>query len=172
MHRQNVLSFGPHGGDRFAGLKPHDIAEDEAQSLVNLALAVLAKRHRPGRALTSPEETQAYLRLLLAERKAEVFCCLFLDTRHRILGVEELFHGTVDGAAVYPRVVVQRALEMNAGAIIVAHNHPSGVADPSRADEAMTRKLKEALALVDVRVLNHFIVTAQESLSFAARGLL
>lgn len=172
MHEQNVLPFGPHGEDRFADLKPHDLGEDEARTLVTLALAVLAARHRPGQSLTSPEATQAYLRLLLGERQNEVFVCVFLDCRHRVLGVEELFHGTIDGAAVYPRVVVQRALERNAGAVILAHNHPSGVAEPSQADEAITRKLKDALAVVDVWVLDHFVVTRAESLSFAERGLL
>ena len=172
MQKQNVLPFGPHDGDRFAGLKPHDLGEEEARSLVSLALAVLAARHRPGQSLTSPEETRAYLRLLLGERKNEVFVCVFLDCRHRVLGVEELFHGTIDGAAVYPRVVVQRALERNAAALIIAHTHPSGVAEPSRADRAITRKLQNALSLVDVRVLDHLVVTAEESLSFAERGLL
>ena len=172
MHRQSVLPFGPHGEDRFAGLRPEELGEGEVQSLVSLALAVLAQRHRPGQSLTRPDETRAYLRLLLGERKFEVFCCLFLDNRHRILGVEELFHGTVDGAAVYPRVVVQRALEINAAAIILAHNHPSGVGEPSRADEAITRRIGDALALVDVRVLDHFVVTAEESISFAESGRL
>ena len=172
MHRQNVLPFGPHGEDRFAGLKPHDIGEDEAQSLVNLALAVLAARHRPGQSLTSPEETQAYLRLLLGERKNEVFGCIYVDARHRVLAVEELFQGTINGASVHPRVVVQRALAVTCGAVVFFHNHPSGVAEPSRSDEAITRRLKDALALVDVRVLDHFVVTAEESVSFAARGLL
>ncbi len=172
MHRQNVLPFGPPGDDRFAGLKPHDIGEDEARSLVNLALAVLEARHRPGQSLTSPDETQAYLRLLLGERKNEVFGCIYLDARHRVLAVEELFQGTIDGAAVHPRVVVQRALAVNCGAVVCFHNHPSGVAEPSRADERLTRRLQEALALIDVRVLDHFVVTAEESVSFAARGLL
>jgi DNA repair protein RadC len=97
---------------------------------------------------------------------------VYLDNRHRIIDVAELFHGTIDGASVHPRVVVQQALELNAAAIIFYHNHPSGVAEPSHADEAITRRLKEALALVDVRVLDHFVVTAGESVSFANRGLI
>jgi DNA repair protein RadC len=101
-----------------------------------------------------------------------VFGCVFLDNRHRVRGVEELFHGTIDGASVHPRVVVQRALEVNAAALILFHNHPSGVAEPSRADELLTRRLKDALALVDVRVLDHFVVTAEDSVSFAERGLI
>jgi DNA repair protein RadC len=101
-----------------------------------------------------------------------VFGALFLDNRHRVLEVAEMFQGTIDGASVHPRVVVQRALEVNAAAIVFFHNHPSGVAEPSHADEALTRRLREALALVDVRVLDHFVVAAGESVSFAERGLL
>ncbi|MCB1871161.1 MAG: DNA repair protein RadC, partial [Gammaproteobacteria bacterium] len=122
--------------------------------------------------LTSPEETRNYLRLRLAEYKNEVFGCVYLDNRHRIIDVAELFHGTIDGASVHPRVVVQQSLQLNAAAILFFHNHPSGVAEPSHADESITRRLKEALALVDVRVLDHFVVTAGESVSFAERGLL
>ena len=95
-----------------------------------------------------------------------------MDNRHRIIAVRELFQGTIDGASIHPRVVVQQALETNAAAILLFHNHPSGVAEPSHADEAITRRLKDALALVDVRVLDHFVVSAGESISFAERGLL
>jgi DNA repair protein RadC len=123
-------------------------------------------------ALGSPEDTRAYLRLTLGDRRNEVFGCLFLDNRHRVRAVEELFQGTIDGAAVYPRVVVQRALEMNAAAVVFFHCHPSGVAEPSSADEALTRRLQDALMLVDVRVLDHVVVGAQESVSLAERGLL
>lgn len=158
--------------DRFDGLSPSELNHVEKQSLMALALAILAEQHRPGYALGSPEETRRYLRVRLAERKNEVFGCLFLDNRHRIIEVTELFQGTIDGASVHPRVVVQKVLELNAAAILFFHNHPSGVAEPSHADEAITRRLKEALALVDVRVLDHFVVTAGESVSFAERGLL
>jgi DNA repair protein RadC len=122
--------------------------------------------------LTTPDETRNFLRLRLADCRNEVFGCLFLDNRNRIIAVRELFQGTIDGASIYPRVVVQRALEMNAAAIVFFHNHPSGVAEPSHADEAITRRLKAALALVDIRVLDHFVVSAGESVSFAERGLL
>ena len=97
---------------------------------------------------------------------------MFLDNRHRVIQVVEMFQGTIDGASVHPRVVVQRALELNAAAVVFFHNHPSGVAEPSHADEAITRRLRDALALVDVRVLDHFVVAAGESVSFAERGLL
>ena len=132
---------------------------------------MLQERHKPGVLLPNPNETRDYLRLRLVDCKAEVFGCLFLDGQHRVIETAELFQGTVDGASVYPRVVVQQALALNAAAIMFFHNHPSGVAEPSHADEAITKRLKDALALVDIRVLDHFVVTAGESVSFAERGL-
>jgi len=158
--------------NRLAALKIATLNDVEKQSLMELALAVLQDLHRPGLELPSPSSTRDFLRVLLADRKAEVFGCMYLDNRHRVIETAELFQGTIDGAAVYPRVVVQQALTLNAAAVMFFHNHPSGVAEPSHADEAITRRLKDALALVDIRVLDHFIVTAGESLSFAERGLL
>ena len=158
--------------DRFTGLKPSELNATEKQSVVMLAMKVLAIKHRAGRALSNPDQTRDFLRLRLADYRNEVFGCLFLDNRHRIIAVRELFQGTIDGASVHPRVVVQHAMEVNAAAMVFFHNHPSGVAEPSRADEMLTRRLKEALALVDVRVLDHFVVTAGDSVSFAERGLL
>ncbi len=159
-------------GDRFKGLIPSELNHVERQSLMALALATLEEQYLPGETLGSPEVTRGYLRVLLAERKNEVFGCLFLDNKHRIIALCELFQGTIDGSSVHPRIVVQKALELNAAAIAFFHNHPSGVAEPSQTDEAITRRLKEALALVDVRVLDHFVVSAGESVSFAERGLL
>ena len=101
-----------------------------------------------------------------------MFCCLYLDNRHRLIAFDELFRGTIDGASVHPREVVREALAHNAAALILAHNHPSGVAEPSRADELITQRLRDALALVDIRVLDHLIVAGPETLSFAERGLL
>jgi DNA repair protein RadC len=158
--------------DRFTGLRLSDLNEREKRSIVTLATNVLALKFRSGRALSNPEETRTYLRLRLADYKNEVFGSLFLDTRHRIIAIRELFQGTIDGASVHPRVVVQQALEVNAAALVFFHNHPSGIAEPSRADELITRRLKDALALVDVRVLDHFVVSAGESISFAERGLI
>jgi len=158
--------------DRLCGLKPGDLNDVEKQSVITLAMKVLAIKHRAGRVLSKPDETRDFLRLRLADYRNEVFGCLFLDNRHRIIAVRELFQGTIDGASVYPRVVVQQAMEVNAAAIVFFHNHPSGVAEPSHADESITRRLKDALALVDVRVLDHFVVSAGESVSFAERGLL
>ena len=167
-----TLSVSPVTDDRFGGLTPSDLNELERQSITALALAALAERHRPGQALGSPADTRAFLRLRLADRRNEVFGTLFLDNRHRLIEVAELFQGTIDGASVYPRVLVQKTLELNAAAVVFFHTHPSGVAEPSHADEAITRRLKAALALIDVRVLDHFVVAAGESVSFAERGLL
>jgi len=158
--------------DRFTGLKPSELNEQEKQAVVTLAMKVLAIKFRAGRALSSPEETRSYLRLKLAGYRNEVFGSLFLDNRHRVIAVRELFQGTIDGASVHPRVVVQQALEVNAAAMVFFHNHPSGVAEPSRADEMLTRRLRDALALVDVRVIDHFVVSGGESVSFAECGLI
>ncbi len=122
--------------------------------------------------LTNPSATRSYLSTNLRRYPHEVFACLFLDNRHRIICFEEMFHGTIDGASVYPREVVRRALKHNAAAVIFAHNHPSGLAEPSRADELLTRRLQDALALVDVRVLDHFIIGDGEAVSLAERGVL
>ena len=158
--------------DRLSDLKPSNLNDVEKQSVITLAMKVLAIKHRAGRSLSKPEETRNYLRLRLADYRNEVFGCLFLDNRNRIIAVRELFQGTINGASIYPRVVVQQALEVNAAAMVFFHNHPSGVAEPSHADEEITRRLKDALALVDVRVLDHFVVSAGESVSFAECGLI
>jgi DNA repair protein RadC len=122
--------------------------------------------------LTSPETTRTYLKSRLHGYAHEVFACLFLDNRHRVIEYRELFFGTIDGASVHPREVVRTALQMNAAAVIFAHNHPSGVADPSQADLRITQRLKDALALVDIRVLDHFIIGEGEGMSMAERGLI
>ena len=132
----------------------------------------LAERLKRGVALQSVEDTRAYLQAELRDRTQEVFCCLFLDNRHRVLAFEELFRGTLNGTAVYPREVVRRALSHNAAAVILVHNHPSGVAEPSRADELLTTRLREALALIEVRLLDHLIVGDGEMVSFGERGLI
>ena len=125
-----------------------------------------------GDPLESPDATEAYLKTVLRDHTNEVFACLFLDTRHRVIAFEELFYGTIDGATVYPRVVAEKALRHNAAALIVAHNHPSGISEPSLADQAITRRLKEALALLDIRLLDHFVVGDGAPVSMASRGLL
>jgi DNA repair protein RadC len=123
-------------------------------------------------ALTSPGSVRDYLRVALAHRAHEVFVCIWLDAQHKVVGTEEAFRGTLTQTSVYPREIVKRALARNAAAVIFAHNHPSGVAQPSQADELLTRNLKEALALVEVKVLDHFIVAGNQAISFAERGLL
>lgn len=122
--------------------------------------------------LESPKTVRQYLAVHFADHEREVFACLFLDNRHRLIAVEEMFLGTVDGASVHPREVVKRALKLNAAAVIVAHNHPSGVAESSQADELITARLRDALALVDIRVLDHLVVGGTTVISFAERGLI
>ena len=139
------------------------------QRLHEQALMEVASR---GPALLSPQSTREFLCRVLATRPYEVFCVLFLDNRHRIIAWAELFRGTIDGASVHPREVLRMALAHNAAAVLLAHNHPSGVAEPSQADELITRRLREALALVDIRVLDHMIVAGSDTSSFAERGLL
>ena len=141
-------------------------------ALIAKALAVLAKRMRVADTLNSPESVRDYLRLLLAGREHEVFVVVLLDAQNRVLTCEEMFRGTLTQTSVYPREVVKAALVANAGRAIFAHNHPSGVSEPSNADRSLTRALIEALSLVDVRVLDHFIVAGADSMSFAERGLL
>ncbi len=172
--------------DNFDGLKPMLQASQSdfcqykglgsAKYAQLQAVLEMAKRHlfeqlSRGETLCSPAQTRQYLMAQLGHYPHEVFACLFLDNRNRVIAFEKMFHGTIDGASVYPREVVRLALKKNAAAIIFAHNHPSGVAEPSHADEQITQRLKEALALVDVRVLDHFVV-GDEVVSFAERGLL
>ena len=122
--------------------------------------------------LSSPQDTRDYLRAKLCAYPYEVFACLFLDNRHRIISFDEIFRGTIDGASVYPREVVKQALAHNAAAVIFAHNHPSGVAEPSKADQQLTQKLKQALEIVDIRVLDHFIIGDNCAVSMAEQGMI
>ena len=140
--------------------------------IVQQALALLACEIRQADALSSPQAVRDYLRLKLGDRPHEVFAILLLDSQNRIISFEEMFRGTLTQTSVYPREIVLEALKHNAAAVILCHNHPSGASTPSRADEALTQNLKTALALVDVRVLDHMIVTCGGCLSFAEQGLL
>ena len=142
------------------------------QASFEMAKRALASEMKVRVNLSSPDAVRDFLRLQLQHREVEVFVGLFLDAQNRVVGVEELFSGTLTQTSVFPREVVRRALHHNAAGVIFAHNHPSGVAEPSRADEMLTQALKQALALVDVRVLDHFIVGRGATLSFAERGLL
>jgi len=152
------------------GLGPAKFAQ--LQAVLEMSKRFIVDQMGRGDVLTSPEATRAFLKTQLYHRPNEVFACLFLDNRHRMLKYEELFTGTIDGASVHPRQVVRRALEVNAAAVIFAHNHPSGVAEPSQADLRITQRLKEALDLVEVRVLDHFIIGDGEGTSMAERGLI
>jgi len=173
--------------EKFGGLRPLLAASKidfcSAPGLGNAKYAqlqaILEMTHRHLReqlnrqdALTSPEDTRRYLQLRLHHYPYEVFSCIFLDNRHRIISYEELFRGTIDGASVHPREVVRHAIHHNAAAVIFAHNHPSGIAEPSHADEAITKRLKQALGLVDIRVLDHIIVGGTETTSLAERGVM
>lgn len=144
----------------------------QLQAVMEMARRALREKLSTGNALNSPSAVRDYLRMKLQALPHEVFVVLFLDAQNRVIGSEELFRGTLTQTSVYPREVVKRALHHNAGAVIFAHNHPSGVAEPSHADETLTQALKQALALVDVRVLDHFIVAGSGVLSFAERGLI
>jgi DNA repair protein RadC len=148
-----------------------------ARYAVLQAALELARRHyrselSRGPVLSSPQATRAFLIAQLRDRPYELFCCLHLDNRHRLIHFEELFRGTIDGASVHPREVVRQSLHYNAAALILAHNHPSGIAEPSQADELITRRLREALALIDIRILDHLIVGDGACVSLAERGLL
>jgi DNA repair protein RadC len=139
---------------------------------IELARRSLTEQMKKRSALTSPGAVRDYLRLALAAKPHEVFVCIWLDAQHRVIDCVEAFRGTLTQTSVYPREIVKAALGANAAAVIFAHNHPSGAAQPSQADELLTRNLKEALALVEVKVLDHFIVAGNQAISFAERGLL
>ncbi|MBI5450527.1 MAG: DNA repair protein RadC [Gammaproteobacteria bacterium] len=144
----------------------------QLQAMAEMGRRCLRETLTRGDVLSSPEATRHFLSAQLRDHGHEVFACLYLDNRHRVLSYEELFRGSIDGASVYPREVVKRCLQTNAAAVIFAHNHPSGVAEPSSADQALTRRLQQALALVDIRVLDHLVIGDGEVASFAERGLL
>jgi len=178
LARELLARFGGGAGLLGAGKALLEVKGLGAAKSAQLSAAVeLARRSlqedlKSGSALTSPGGVRDYLRLTLAAREHEVFMCIWLDAQHRVLGLQEMFRGTLTQTSVYPREIVKAALSANAAAVIFAHNHPSGVAQPSQADELLTRNLKEALALVEVKVLDHFIVAGSHALSFAERGLL
>ena len=156
---ENIKGLGPAKRAQFA-------------AAIELARRALREKVEKAPALTSPQAVRDLLRLTLAARQSEAFVCIWLDAQHHVIKVEEAFSGTLTQTSVYPREVVKTALRMNAAAVIFAHNHPSGVAQPSRADELLTRNLKDALELIEVKVLDHFIVAGHQAISFAERGLL
>ncbi|EEX35800.1 DNA repair protein RadC [Vibrio metschnikovii] len=142
----------------------------QLQAVLEMTQRYLAETLKRGDALTSPQQTKLYLTSVLRDRQREAFYILFLDNQHRVIQGEVLFEGTIDAASVYPREVVKRALQLNAAALILAHNHPSGIAEPSQADRRITQRLVDALQLVDIRVLDHFVIGDGEVVSFAERG--
>ena len=152
------------------GMGPAKYAQ--LQAGIEMARRHLGEALERGKPLTDPAATRRYLTARFRDMPYEVFACLYLDNRHRVIAFEELFRGTIDGASVHPREVVRQTLARNSAAVILAHNHPSGVPEPSQADELITQRLRDALALVDVRVLDHLIVGGERCLSFAERGLL
>ncbi len=160
--RESVCSVAGLGPARYAAL----------QASLELARRHFQEQMQSGPTLTNPKSTREYLRMRLRDLDHEVFCCLYLDNRNRVIACEELFRGTIDGATVHPREVVKRALAHNAAAVILAHNHPSGVAEPSQADEIITRRVKESLAAVEIRVLDHLVIGDGVCESMAERGML
>ena len=143
-----------------------------AEEIIASARECMSRRVRRGKHLASPKAAREFLTLKLGDLEREVFAVVFLDKRHRLISYQEMFQGTIDGASVYPREVVKEALRQNAAAVILAHPHPSGVAEPSQADELITRRLRDALDLVDIRVLDHIIVAGGDCISLAERGVL
>ena len=167
---RGVLNCPPHRLRQTRGMGPGKSAALAA--VRECAIRYMASRRLPGQVIQSPEDCQDFLSARLRDKPHEVFCCLFLDSRHRVLALDELFRGTIDSTSVYPREVVKQALARNAAAVILAHNHPSGVAEPSQADEQITRRIKAALELVDIRLLDHVIIGDGCCESLASRGLI
>ncbi len=173
--------------DRFGGVRgtlnaqPRELCQVAGMGPAKAARLLAARecgarfvreRLRPGVTIGSPADSREYLLASLRDRPHEVFCCLFMDNRHRVLAFDELFRGTIDAAAVYPREIVKQALARNAAAVILAHNHPSGVAEPSQSDQLITRRIRDALELVDIRLLDHFVIGDNQCVSLASRGML
>jgi len=142
----------------------------QLQATLEMSRRYLAEKMARGDALNNPADTHRYLMARMRDYRQEVFACLYLDNRHRVISFDEMFYGTINMASVHPREIVQRALKHNASAVILAHNHPSGVAEPSQADRDLTTQLQKALALVEVRVLDHIVVGDGTTVSFAERG--
>ena len=153
-------------------LSPTPEIADSQQATIREAIGILESRLRATKAFTKPSDVKHFCQLQIAQEKDEHFCCMFMDSQHRLIAFERLFRGTIDAASVYPRVVVRRALELNAAAVIFTHNHPSGIPEPSTADIKITQRLKEALGLIDVRVLDHVVVGLDGTSSMAESGLL
>lgn len=179
LARLLISSFGGIRGTLNAS--QHDLTSIRGIGLAKVAILLAARecgrrdlreQLRPGVTIGSPADSREFLLATLRDRPHEVFCCLFMDNRHRVLAFDELFRGTIDAAAVYPREIVKQALARNAAAVILAHNHPSGVAEPSQSDQLITRRIRDALELVDIRLLDHFVIGDNCCVSLASRGML
>jgi len=157
-------------GDQPGTFYPVDVLTE--QDIMDMAVKLVEQRFQRGNSLASPNETRSFLKVKMHEFEHEVFGAIFLDSQHTILGFDLMFRGTIDSAAIYPREVVKQALQYNAAAVIFVHNHPSGSPEPSEADKRITRRLVDALTVIDIRVLDHFVVGGAEIVSFAENGLL
>ena len=144
----------------------------DPNAVIDAALRILETRIVRGVSMQSPQDVISFLSLKLCPKEREVFACIFLDNRHRVIAYEELFFGTIDGATIHPREIVKRALTLNAAALIVAHNHPSGVAEPSSADTVITKRISDAVSLIDIRLLDHIVIGTGSHVSLAERGLI
>ena len=143
--------------------------KQENDEVIRQALGIVRRRFKRANLVSSPETARQYLRLHYSQYEREAFTVTFLDNRHKVIASEDMFFGTIDGASVYPREVVKRSLQHNAAAVLLSHNHPSGVCEPSQADHRITQRLKDALALVDIRIIDHLVV-GEDTYSFAEKG--
>lgn len=148
------------------------LSDQQVDILVDIACLLLAKRGQREDGVTSPNDAKRILKAFIGKEKNEVFVAIYLDNKHRMLSMVKHFHGTIDSASVYPRVIMQKSLELGAAAILIGHNHPAGLPDPSMADRQITKRLQEALHYCDVRILDHIIVTTRDTYSFAENGLM
>lgn len=167
---QNVLPFISE--NIFSNINVENLNSFEKRSVISMAKTILENNYLPGEPFTDPEEASAYLQLKYQDLDHEVFAVIYLSQRHRMITIDELFRGTIDGVSVYPREVVKSVLQHNAAAVMFVHNHPSGEPEPSQADERITARLIDALKTIDVRVLDHVVVAKGGVVSFAKRGLL
>lgn len=173
LHFGSLTNIFAANQDRFCRLPGMGIAKyTQLQAVLEMARRALSEELKNGNAMNSPEMVRDFLRLSLANKQHEVFIGIFLDAKNHTIATEELFSGTLTQASVYPREIVKRALHHNAAAIIFAHNHPSGIAEPSHADKILTQSLKQALAMIDVKVLDHFIIGNGTTMSFAEQNLI
>lgn len=170
--QQSLTLVGDIETNRYLAIERSTLSDDEQSSVIKLALEILQSRHQRGKALVSPELTKQYLQCLIGDHKNEEFGIIFLDNRNRVIATEILFHGTIDGASVYPRLVLARVLELNAAALIIFHNHPSQEVCPSQADKQITKRLTDTVKMIDVRIMDHFIVSVDDTYSFAEHGLI